>query len=210
MSSALHRNCQYTYDAGTDSFRGTFQAAGEYSLQTLVKLTAGPGMITGKDCFKCVINLAVKPPLAFANCHVNIPIRVEHNMLSRVEPASSTVLPYAQFSIQECTTPGDNPHLTCAREGGVGGEWGVVVLAVAAVQQGLLQFDSCSGAIGLHVPSHLEFLRRTADPNGCGLLQAHRFTVIYVWVYVSMSLSSGLCVGMYRFVEVCLSLCICL
>ena len=178
MSPALRQNCQCTYHALTDSFRGTFRAAGEYSLETLVKLTTGPGMIKGRDCFKCVINFAVKPPLAFANFRVNIPKRFEHSRLSRVEPAISTVLPYSQFSIHECTTAEDNPHITCVGEGQGVGERGVVGFAAAALQQGVLQFDSASGALALHVPSKLEFLRRTAAPKGCGLVQAHRFTVI--------------------------------
>eukprot|EP00802_Teleaulax_amphioxeia_P010047 Tamp_10072.p1 GENE.Tamp_10072~~Tamp_10072.p1 ORF type:complete len:640 (-),score=80.56 Tamp_10072:4-1923(-) len=170
LSPEFERSCQHAYHVPSDSLRGTFRQPGNFAIETLVKLTTGPDMVSGKDCFKIAINFAVKPPLQFNNNSPNVPSCFIPGTPMRIEPVVSTVLPYPKFSIRECTTEMDNPNFDAnynPRKGGGG--------AVALLDPTWLQFDACTGAFVLYVPAHVKFLNRSQ--GGGGALQVHRFTI---------------------------------
>ena len=145
--------------------------SGQFRIELLVKLTAGPDTVMGVDVHKCIIAFLVKPPLSYCSIPKNSAVsqvfaitagqsmNLMPNQNYLLEPQITSALPYAQFSLHKV-----------AYQAEVGSQW------VEDACPPWLALNEKTGAVSMIIPQQFqERLSRGSQAEGYRF-KTYRFT----------------------------------
>ena len=171
VDGLFKQSCEHTFDIASNTFSGKFKSSGQFRIELLVKLTAGPDTVMGVDVHKCIIAFLVKPPLSYCSIPKNSAVsqvfaitagqsmNLMPNQNYLLEPQITSALPYAQFSLHNVAYQAD-----------VGSQW------VEDACPPWLALNEKTGAVSMIIPQQFqERLSRGSQAEGYRF-KTYRFT----------------------------------